>query len=238
MEERIQKILAKCGIASRRKAEEMILEGRITVNGKIAILGMKADFERDHIKVDRKLIRGLEPKTYFMFHKPVKCITSMSDPEGRPAIRDFLKGVKVKVFPVGRLDYDSEGLLLLTNDGELTNAVLHPKGKIPKTYLVKVEGVFEDKDIQKFEKGIKLEDGLTAPAKIKKIKKTEANSWVEITIYEGRKRQIRRMCEKLGHSVMRLIRTKIDGLELGDLKPGEHRRLTLEEIKRLKKEVL
>ena len=234
MEERIQKILAKCGIASRRKAEEMILDGRVTVNGKAAALGMKADFEKDHIKVDGKLIRRFEPKVYIMLNKPAKCITSMHDPEGRLTTRDFLRGVKAKVFPVGRLDYDSEGLLLMTNDGELTNAVLHPKKKIPKTYLVKVEGIIDDKDIQKLGKGIKLKDGATAPARVKKIKKTEANSWIEVTIYEGKKRQVRRMCEGVGHQVLKLIRTKIDGLELGSLRAGEYRYLAPEEIKRLK----
>ncbi len=238
MEERIQKILAKCGIASRRKAEEMILEGRVTVNGKVAALGMKADFEKDHIKVDGRLIRGFEPKVYIMLNKPAQCITSLYDPEGRPTIKDFLKGVKVKAFPVGRLDYDSEGLLLLTNDGELANAILHPKKEIPKTYLVKVEGIIDDAGIQKLEKGIKLEGHITAPARVKKVKKAAVNSWIEITIHEGKKRQVRRMCEKIGHPVLKLTRTKIDGIELGSLRSGEYRYLTPEEIKKLKNEVL
>ncbi len=137
MEERIQKILAKCGIASRRKAEDLILEGRVTVNGKIAALGMKADSERDHIKVNGKLIRGFENKVYIILNKPGKCITSLYDPEGRPTVKEFVRGVKAKVFPVGRLDYDAEGLLLMTNDGELAHAILHPKGEVTKTYLVK-----------------------------------------------------------------------------------------------------
>jgi len=234
MEERLQKILSKYGIASRRKAEDMILEGRVKVNGVIATLGMKANAGRDHIKVNGKLIRSLEPRVYLMFNKPVKCLTSMYDPEGRPTVKDFLKREKAKVFPVGRLDYNSEGLLIMTNDGELANAVLHPKNKIPKTYLVKVDGVLEDKDILKLRKGIRLEDGLTAPAKVKKLRKTEANSWIEIIIHEGRKRQIRRMLERLGHPVLRLRRIKIDGLELGKLPSGALRYLTPEEIKRLK----
>jgi len=237
-EDRIQKILAKCGIASRRKAEEMILEGRVTVNGKIAVLGMKADLKKDHIKVNGKLISRFEPRVYIMFNKPAKCITSTYDPEGRPTLKDFLKGIKTNVFPVGRLDYDSEGLLLLTNDGELANAILHPGGEIPKTYLLKIKGVLEDKDIQKLEKGVKLEDGVTAPAKVKKIKKTEANSWIEITIHEGRKHQVKRMLERVGHPVLKLKRVRINGLSLGDLPLGMYRYLTPEEIKRLKKEVL
>jgi 23S rRNA pseudouridine2605 synthase len=216
----------------------MVAEGLVTVNGKVASLGMKADFEKDHIKVKGKLLKRTEPKVYIKFNKPYKCITSLFDPEGRPTVRDFIKGVKSKVFPVGRLDFDSEGLLLLTNDGELTNAILHPKGKIPKTYLVKVEGVLGDADIHKLEKGIRLEDGVTAPAKVRKMRKTEANSWVEITIYEGRKRQIRRMLERIGHAVIRLRRVRVNGLSLGNLPIGQYRYLKPEEIKRLKKEVI
>lgn len=238
MEERLQKILAQCGVASRRAVEELILQGRVIVNGRRATLGMKADPERDHIKVDGRLIRGFEPKVYLMFNKPRNCITSMYDPQGRPVIKDFLKKVRVRVFPVGRLDYDSEGLLLLTNDGELSNAILHPRQEIPKTYLVKVKGILKDEEILKLEKGVKLKEGITAPAKVRKIKKADTNSWIEIIIHEGRKRQIRRMLEKMGHLVLKLKRIKIDGLELGELQVGGYRYLTLEEIKRLKREVL
>lgn len=236
MQERLQKILSKCGIASRRKAEEMILEGQVRVNGVTATLGMKADIEKDHIKVRGKLVRRIEPKAYLMFNKPAKCITSMHDPEGRPAVRDFFKGVKVNVFPVGRLDYNSEGLLIMTNDGELSNAILHPKHKIPKTYLVKIKGVLEDKNILELQGGVRLGDGVTAPAKIKKVKKTGINSWIEITIREGRKRQVRRMLEKFGHQVIKLRRIKINGLELGRLPAGAFRYLTPAEVKRLKRE--
>ncbi len=238
MEERIQKIIARCGIASRRKAEEMILEGLVTVNGVPAVLGMKADPERDHIKVRGKLIRPAGPKVYLIFNKPLKCLTAMEDPEGRPTIRDCLKRVRGRVFPVGRLDFNSEGLLILTNDGELANAVLHPKNRIPKTYRVKIDGFLEDGDIRKLERGIKLEDGMTAPARVRRIKKAKANSWIEITIHEGRKRQVRRMLERVGHPVIKLVRTRINGLELGGLKPGEFRYLTPEEVRRLKKETM
>ncbi|RJQ16391.1 MAG: rRNA pseudouridine synthase [Nitrospiraceae bacterium] len=237
MEERLQKILAKCGIASRRKAEEMILEGLVKVNGAPATLGMKADLDRDHIKVRGKLIRNVESKVYLIFNKPEKCLTSMADSEGRPTVKDFLKGVRAHVFPVGRLDYNSEGLLILTNDGDLANAILHPSKKIPKTYLVKVDGFLEDKDVSRLEKGIRLDDGMTAPAKVKKIKKTEANSWIEMTIHEGRKRQIRRMLERVGHPVIKLRRTRINGISLGRLELGAIRYLTPEEIEKLKKEV-
>jgi len=236
MKERLQKILSQAGIASRRMAEEMILQGRVTVNGKIATLGMKAHPEKDHIKVDGKLIKGFEPKVYIIFNKPVKCITSLYDPQGRPTVKDFLKGVKVRVFPVGRLDYDSEGLLLLTNDGELANAILHPKNEIPKTYLVKVKGVLKDEEIEKLERGVRLKDGISAPVIVKKIKKTDANSWLEITMHEGRKRQLRRMLERVGHLVLKLKRIKIGNIELGDLPTGAYRYLKVDEIKKLKRE--
>lgn len=234
MEQRIQKILARMGVASRRKAEDLIIEGKVTVNGKTAVLGMKADPARDHIKVDGKLLTRAEPKVYLMFNKPAGVVTSLSDPEGRPTVKDFLKGIKYRVFPVGRLDYDSEGMLLMTNDGDLAHSVLHPSKKIPKTYAVKVKGVIDEGALEKLRRGIKLEDGLTAPAKAKKVRQAENNSWIEITIYEGRKRQVRRMLEKVGYPVIKLRRTGINGLRLGDLKPGEIRRLTQDEVNKLK----
>lgn len=234
MEQRIQKILAQMGITSRRKAEELIIEGRVTVNGKTAVLGMKADLAKDHIKVDGRLLTRPEPKIYLMFNKPTGVVTSLFDPEGRPTVKDFLKGIKYRVFPVGRLDYNSEGLLLITNDGDFAYSILHPSKKIPKTYAVKVKGIIDDITMDNLRKGIKLEDGLTAPAKVRRIRQSDSNSWVEITIYEGRKRQIRRMFEKVGHPVIRLKRIAIDGIRIGDLKPGEIRRLTQEEVNILK----
>ena len=238
MEERIQKIIAKCGIASRRKAEEMILEGLVRVNGVPATLGMKADLERDHIKVRGKLIGKAETQVYLAFNKPVQCLTSMSDEEGRPTVKAYLKRIRAQVFPVGRLDFNSEGLLILTNDGELANAILHPKNKIPKLYRVKVDSFPDEQDIMKLEKGIMLDDGITAPAKVRLVKKLKANSWMDITIYEGRKRQVRRMFERIGHSVSKLVRLRINGLSLGDLKPGEYRYLTPEEVAKLKEETM
>jgi 23S rRNA pseudouridine2605 synthase len=237
MEQRLQKILAQMGIASRRKAEDLILEGRVTVNGRIATIGMKADTARDHIKVNGKLLVRPEPKVYIMFNKPKDVVTSLYDPEGRPTVKDFLKGVKYRVFPVGRLDYDSEGLLLLTNDGDFTHAVLHPSKKIPKTYLVKLKGFLEENEIEKLRTGIKLADGMTAPTKVQRVRKTENNSWLEITIYQGKKRQIRRMLEKVGHEVLKLRRIRIDGLEMGNLKPGVYRYLSAEEINKIKTKV-
>jgi len=237
MEKRLQKILSEMGITSRRKAEDLIFEGRVTVNGRIAIIGTKADPVKDHIKVNGKLLIRPEPKVYIMFNKPKNVVTSLHDPEGRPTVKDFLKGVKYRVFPVGRLDYDSEGLLLLTNDGDFAHAVLHPSKKISKTYLVKVKGILEEDEIEKLRAGVKLVEMLTAPAKVKRIRKTENNSWLEMTIYEGKKRQIRRMLEKTGHDVLKLKRISVDGLELGKLEPGTFRYLTPEERDKIKKEV-
>jgi 23S rRNA pseudouridine2605 synthase len=237
MEERLQKILAKMGIASRRAAEEIILEGRVTVNGQVATLGMKADPSKDHIKLDGKLLTKPEPKVYLMMNKPKGVITTLSETEERPTVRDYLKGIRYRVFPVGRLDFDSEGLLLLTNDGDFAHSILHPSKKIPKTYHVKIKGIIEDEKIYKLRRGIKLDDGITAPAEVKKLRKAEENSWIEITIYEGRKRQVRRMLERVGHLVLKLKRVKINGIELGNLPSGEIRYLTPEEVGKIKKEI-
>jgi 23S rRNA pseudouridine2605 synthase len=237
MEQRLQKIIAEMGVASRRKAEEIIIEGRVTVNGKVAEIGMKADPRRDHIKVDGKLLTKPEKKVYYVFNKPRGVMTSMSDPEGRPTVKEFFRGIKQRVFPVGRLDFDSEGLLLLTNDGDFAHAILHPSKKIPKTYLVKVKGVLEDEELEKLRKGIKIDGKMTAPARVKKLKKTESNSWIEMTISEGRKRQIRKMLERVGHQVIRLMRIRINGLEMGPLEPGSYRKLTTDEMHIMMKEI-
>lgn len=235
MQERLQKIIANAGVASRRKAEEFIVEGLVTVNGRIVReLGTKADPDKDAIKVMGKLIRMPQSNTYIVLNKPVGYITSMSDPEGRPVVTDLLKGVKSRVYPVGRLDYDTEGLLILTNDGELANRLMHPSHEIPKTYLVKIKGTLEDIEMEKLAKGVKLEDGLTAPAVVRKLKKADANSWIEITIHEGRYHQVKRMVEKVGHSVIKLIRVRYGSIELGNVPPGQYRYLTHEEVKDLK----
>lgn len=225
------------GIASRRKAEEIIIEGRVTVNGKVAVIGMKADPSRDHVKVDGKLLTRPEIKVYFIFNKPRGVVTSLGDPEGRPTVQDFIRGIRERVYPVGRLDYDSEGLLILTNDGDLAHGVLHPSKKIPKTYLVKIKGALEAEDLDRLRKGIRLDRAVTAPAKVKTLRKTDQNSWVEMVIYEGKKRQIRRMLEKVGHPVIRLMRIRINGIEMGDVKPGMIRRMLPEEIEMLRSEV-
>jgi 23S rRNA pseudouridine2605 synthase len=235
MEERLQKILSAAGISSRRAAEDIILEGRVRVNGKVVTeLGAKADPDKDHVKVDGKLINPKQPKAYIMLNKPAGFVTTMSDPEGRPIVANLLKGVKVRVYPVGRLDYDTEGLLLLTNDGDFAHLVTHPRHELPKTYLVKVKGALEDRHVASLEQGVFLKDGKTAPARVRKLRKEEANSWVEITIHEGRKRQVRRMIDYTGHSVIKLKRTKVGNLNLGDLPMGGYRHLTLDEVRGLR----
>ncbi len=235
MEKRLQKILAEMGIASRRRAEEMIAEGRLRVNGKVAVLGTKADPGRDHIKLDGKLLTGrAENKVYYMMNKPVNVMTTLEDPQGRPTVGDFMARIKMRVYPVGRLDFDSEGLLLLTNDGELTHAILHPSKKIPKTYKVKIKGLLDDKDIARLRGGMHLADGKTAQARVRKLRKLKENSWGGIAITEGRKRQVRRMFDHVGHSVLKLIRVKVGRVDLGPLPPGEIRPLTPSELESLK----
>jgi len=234
MLERLQKIISAAGITSRRAAEELITEGRVRVNGKtVTELGTKADAAKDHIKVDGKLINPRQPPTYVMLNKPAGFVTTMSDPEGRPTVQDLLKGIKVRVYPVGRLDYNTEGLLLLTNDGDFAHLITHPKHEFPKTYLAKVKGVLDDRMIELLEQGVFLQDGKTAPAKVKKIRKEEMNSWLEITIHEGRKRQVRRMFDHVGRSVIKLKRIRTGTLSLGDLPEGSFRHLTSEEVRGL-----
>ncbi len=235
MLERIQKVIARAGIASRREAEKLISEGRVTLNGKVVEeLGTKVDTDKDYIKVNGKLITRPEPKAYLILFKPRGYVTTTSDPEGRPTIMELLERVKGRVFPVGRLDYDTEGLIFCTNDGDLAHRLQHPSREVPKTYFAKVEGVPTPEEITKLRKGIKLEDGMTAPAKVKLVRKVEANSWLEITIHEGRNRQVKRMVEAIGHPIIKLKREGLAFLTLGDLKSGEFRHLTAEEIKKLK----
>jgi 23S rRNA pseudouridine2605 synthase len=241
MEERIQKIISNLGIASRRAAEEFIAGGRVTVNGKTAVLGTKADPETDHIKLDGKLI-GARPavRLYVKLYKPCEVITSLTDPEGRPTVMDYIKGIKHRIYPVGRLDYHSEGLLLLTNDGEFAHSVLHPSVKIPKTYHVKVSGILDEGALEKLRRGVVLDDGPTAPAAVKRLGPTRGgdNEWLEITIHEGRKRQVRRMMERVRHRVMKLKRVSINGISLGELKPGQWDYLTQREFRAIGAEIL
>lgn len=234
--ERLQKILANAGVASRRKCEELIQSGKVAVNGEIVTeLGAKADPAADVITVSGRPIRR-EQKLYLLFNKPKGVITTMEDPKGRSTVRDYLKGIKERVYPVGRLDYDSEGLLLLTNDGDLAHKLTHPKHHVPKTYLATVERVPHGNDLEKLKQGIKLEDGMTAPAEVEyhDVDPDGKYATISITIYEGRNRQVRRMFEAIRHPVTRLKRVSFGGIALGGLQRGKYRKLTDEEVRKLR----
>lgn len=225
--ERLQKILAEAGLCSRREAEKWIEEGRVVVNGKrITELGSKANPIADKIAVDGKMLKFSTKKVYYLFNKPRNVMVTHSDPEGRPTIYDYLDNIKERVYPVGRLDFDSEGLILLTNDGDLTFELTHPKSKVPKTYEVKVSSIPSPQVIEKLEKGIKLEWGITQPAKVKILKKTDKNCWLQISLTEGKNRQVRKMIEKFDVFVIRLRRTAIGPFKLGALKPGHYTKIT------------
>ena len=233
MEERLQKIISSAGIASRRKAEVLITEGRVTVNGQIVSeLGSKADVETDHIKVDGKLIKQPEHLLYLALYKPDSVVSTASDPEGRTTVMDFLRGVKGRVYPVGRLDYHSEGLLLLTNDGEFANLITAAKNHVPKTYLVKSKGQLSEEAEEQFRTGIPISGRRTAPAGLRLLRRGD-NPWYEVKLIEGRNQQIRIMFKHLGHLVEKLRRVRIGSLELGSLKPGEFRHLTPDEVRKL-----
>ncbi len=230
--ERLQKILAGAGVASRRKCEELILSGKVQVNGEtVTTLGTKADPDVDTITVDGKTI-GVEKKLYLVFNKPKGVITSASDPQGRKIVTDYLKGIDERVYPVGRLDYDTEGLLLLTNDGEFAHLLTHPKHHVPKTYLATVKGVPHGTALDKLKQGIMLEDGMTAPAEVEyhDLDTDGKSSTISITIHEGRNRQVRRMFEAISHPVIKLKRISFGELFLGNLKRGLYRHLTKDEI--------
>lgn len=236
MAERLQKLIAQAGIASRRAAEQLILNGEVSVNGEIVTeLGTKADAEKDHIKVRGKLINTkLNTRTnfYILLNKPKGYLSSASDPEGRKLVTDLVKG-KGKLHPVGRLDYNTEGLIILTNDGAFTNHVAASKS-IPKTYEVKVKGLPNNNAINKLRRGLLLDDGYkTAPAEIRDLKPTDKNGWYEVTLYEGHNQQIRKMFDAVGHSVVKLRRTKIGNVADDYLKVGASRELTAAEVKSL-----
>ena len=237
MEERLQKYMARCGVASRRKCEELILSGKVKVNNKIINeLGVKINSEIDIISYEGKVICPEEKKVYIMLNKPEGYITSVKDEKGRKTILDLVK-VNERIYPIGRLDYDSSGLILLTNDGEIYNKIIHPRVKVGKKYIVLCKGEFTNDELVRFEKGIDIGGYITAKSKIKIIDKEKhrdgINTLVEIIIHEGKNRQIRRMCEALGHKVISLKRIAIGDIKLGYLKKGEWRNLTEDELKYL-----
>ncbi len=234
MLERLQKLLSQAGIASRRQAESIITAGRVAVNGVVVTeLGTKADPDQDMIVVDGRPLIVTAVKRYILLYKPSGYMTTLKDPGGRPLVIDLLKGINERVYPVGRLDYNSEGLLLLTSDGDWANRLAHPRYEIDKEYHVRVQGQVTPEQIARLAAGVTLEDGRTAPALVALLKESEHNSWISVTIHEGRHRQVRRMCEAVGLSVVRLRRNRYGFLNLAGLNPGEFRELTAEEAKRL-----
>jgi 23S rRNA pseudouridine2605 synthase len=234
-EERLQKLLAHAGIASRRKAEQLIAEGRVTVNGSVITeLGTKADSQRDHIKVDGRRVREPERLVYLVMNKPKDVMTTVIDPEGRATVMDLLRGVKARVYPVGRLDYHSEGLLLLTNDGEFAKRITSAATHVAKIYLVKTKGTLTPEQEEHFRRGVTLSGKRTAPAGLKLIKRAD-NPWYEVRLIEGRQNQIRMMFKNFGRLVEKLQRVRIGFLELGRLKPGEFRHLDAREVAHFRK---
>ncbi|MEC4673692.1 MAG: pseudouridine synthase [Nitrospirota bacterium] len=224
MQVRLQKVIAASGLASRRKAEDLIRQGRVTVNGAVTYkLGTCVDPQVDHVKVNGDHVGSAEPEVFILLHKPAGYLTTMKDPQGRPTVANLVEKVRLRVVPVGRLDFDAEGLLLLTNNGKIAQACLHPKYHVPKTYLVKVSKVLSEEELALLRQGIQLDDGMTFPAVVKKSGKARVNSWIEMTIFEGRSHQVKRMLEALGHRVLRLKRIRFGPLGLGDLLPGDLR---------------
>lgn len=235
-EERLQKILARHGVASRRKAEELIRAGRVTVNSMVAWIGQKADPSRDEILLDGKPLPPPPEPLYFILYKPYGVITSVRDPKGRPTVMDFLKGIRQRLFPVGRLDWDSEGLVLITNDGQLAYRLTHPRFEVPRRYLVKVKGHPDQRVIRKVsEGGLLLEDGPSPKMEVRLIGKTARSTWLHLTLREGRNRVIRRTFELVGHPVRKLKRVGFGPLTVEGLKPGQIRPLTEGEIRELKR---
>lgn len=232
--ERIQKVMATAGVASRRHCEAMIAAGLVKVNGRVVTEpGTKVDPQKDKIQVDGETLRLSTRKYYLLMYKPRGYVTTMSDEKGRKQVTDLLKGIMARVYPVGRLDYDSEGLLLLTNDGELTFALTHPSHLVHKTYLARVEGIPKKDQLEQMSKGLNLEDGPTAPAQVRLVGQHDGNALVEVTIHEGRNRQIRRMFEHIGYRVLRLKRIKMGDLSLETMRPGEYRHLSELEVSQL-----
>jgi pseudouridine synthase len=234
-EERLQKILATAGVASRRKAEELIVAGHVSVNGHtVTQLGTKADLNVDEVKVDGQRLKAPKHYVYYAFHKPKNVITTVSDPERRETVMHYFKGLRERIYPVGRLDYASEGLLLLTNDGDFANKISSPATHVAKTYLAKLNGVLSPDQEETFRRGVPMHGRRTAPAKLRRIREGE-NPWYEVTIAEGRQNQIRVMFKHLGFLVEKLKRTRIGFLQLSGLKPGAYRTLTRHEIDRFQK---
>lgn len=233
MKERLQKYMAKCGVASRRKSEEIISQGRVRVNGKITKEIVMIDEELDIVEVDGQIINLEGKKVYIILNKPVGVITSVKDQFNRKTVTEMIN-IKERVYPVGRLDYDTSGLLILTNDGDIAYKLTHPSHEIEKVYEARIKGIPKADEIEKFKSGLSIEDYITAPSNIKILAKYDNCSLVHITIHEGRNRQVRKMCNAINHPVLELKRIKIGDIELGDLADGKWRELTKREVEYLK----
>jgi pseudouridine synthase len=236
MKERLHKALARAGVASRRHVEKMITEGHIRVNGKpVDQLGTQIDPDKDEVFVDGKRVQlssdEIYERVYFLLNKPPKVLTTSKDERGRKTVLDLVLGAaEGRIYPVGRLDYDAEGALLLTNDGELTNQLIHPRHKVPKTYMVKVKGVPAEDKLDKLRRGIYLEDGPTGPCEIEVVSKAKVNTWVRVVLTQGKNRQIKRMFWRIEHPVQRLVRSHFGGISTKGLEPGQYRALTKREL--------
>ncbi|MFZ2447946.1 MAG: pseudouridine synthase [Syntrophobacteraceae bacterium] len=230
---RLQKFLAQAGVASRRAAEEIIRLGRVEVNGRRAEIGCQVDPLRDDVRLDGKSITSREEKIFLAFYKPRGCITSARDPQGRKTVFDFLPEFPARIFPVGRLDYDAEGLLLLTNDGALSNRLLHPRYGISKIYEVKIKGHPDEKTLERLRTGVVLEEGATGPAGVEVIRELPEACWLRIVLHQGWNRQIKRMGEAVGYPVLKIKRIAYGPVRLGGLRPGDYRHLGPDELRRI-----
>ena len=233
---RLQKYLAQAGVASRRAAEELIRQGRVKVNDEAAELGCSVNPLKDHVRLDGKLVTPEPGKIIVAFNKPGGCVTTASDPQGRKTVMDFLPDFGTRIFSVGRLDYDAEGLLLLTNDGELANHLLHPRYGISKVYEVKIKGHPDKKTIERLQTGVRIEEGITAPAEAEIIRELPSASWLRITLHQGWNRQIKRMGLAVGHPVLKIRRIAYGPVRLGRLGTGRHRMLRPDEIRKIYEE--
>ncbi len=231
---RLQKYLALCGVASRRTAEKMIADGLVSVNGSVITeMGVQVDENADEIRVSGKQVMPEAEKHYLVYNKPIGEVTTVHDPEGRPTVMDRFRDYPVRLFPVGRLDYDSEGLLLLTNDGDMMNRMLHPSNEIRKGYLIRVSNEVSDEEIQRLKRGVVIDGRITSPAEVRLIRRENLYTDLLVTIHEGRNRQVRKMIDAVGHQVVRLKRVRFGPVLLGDLPSGMWRKLTEDEIRKL-----
>jgi 23S rRNA pseudouridine2605 synthase len=237
--ERLQKVLARAGVASRRASEDLILAGRVRVNGRVVTeLGTKVDPHKDRVEVDGKRLVAEKP-VYYVVHKPREMVTTLDDPEGRATIGDLLRKIPERVVPVGRLDYHTSGALLVTNDGDMVDALLRPRSGVPKIYAAKMQGHLDVDELDALRNGVVLDDGYkTKPAEVFVLREERNNTWVHITLTEGKNRQIHRMGDAIGHRVMRLARQSFAGISVDQLRPGEYRELKRDELQQLKKKFL